>query len=97
MEPHHETYDYVIIGGGTAGLALAARLSEDPAVQVAVLESGEDKTADPRVATPAMWPLLLKSDLDWDFRTTKQVITVQTASTPAHAIPGVMFVRILTL
>ena len=73
MASSNETYDYVIIGGGTAGLALAARLSEDPAVQVVVLESGEDRTADPRVATPAMWPLLLKSDLDWDFRTTQQV------------------------
>ncbi|KAL3466531.1 hypothetical protein BJX64DRAFT_274503 [Aspergillus heterothallicus] len=34
------TYDYVIIGGGTSGLAIAARLAEDPDVSVAVVEAG---------------------------------------------------------
>lgn len=34
-------FDYVIIGGGTAGLCLAARLREDPNVHVGVLEAGE--------------------------------------------------------
>lgn len=67
------SFDVVIIGGGTAGLALAARLSDDPSVQVAVLEAGEDKTTDPRVSTPATWTTTLKSEVDWDFRTTKQV------------------------
>lgn len=34
------TYDYVIVGGGTAGLTLAARLSENPSLQIAVIEPG---------------------------------------------------------
>ncbi|KAL4965166.1 GMC family oxidoreductase [Aspergillus stella-maris] len=34
------TYDYVVIGGGTSGLAIAARLAEDPGVTVAVIEAG---------------------------------------------------------
>ncbi len=38
-----KVFDYVIIGGGTAGLTIAARLTEDPAIQVAVLEAGEKR------------------------------------------------------
>jgi len=35
------TYDYVIIGGGTAGLTLATRLAEDESISVAVVEAGD--------------------------------------------------------
>lgn len=37
---YSQTYDYVVVGGGTAGLALAARLSEDNFASVAVIEAG---------------------------------------------------------
>ncbi|KAH9987072.1 glucose-methanol-choline oxidoreductase, partial [Xylariaceae sp. FL0662B] len=67
-----ETYDIVIIGGGTSGLVLANRLSEDPNLQVIVLESGEDRSADPNTLTPGAWPLLPNSPADWTFHTAPQ-------------------------
>ena len=64
-----ETFDVVIIGGGTSGLVLANRLSEDLNLQVIVLESGEDRRADPNTLTPGAWPLLSNSSADWTLQT----------------------------
>jgi choline dehydrogenase len=47
-----KSYDYVIIGGGTAGLTLAARLTEDPNVSVGVIEAGQNRLADPNILVP---------------------------------------------
>jgi choline dehydrogenase-like flavoprotein len=57
--------DYVIVGAGSAGCVLAGRLSEDPDVEVLLLEAGgPDSAAELHV--PAMFPLAFKSSLDWD-------------------------------
>jgi choline dehydrogenase-like flavoprotein len=47
-----KTFDFLIIGGGTAGLALAARLSEDHKLTVGVLEAGQDRIIDPNILVP---------------------------------------------
>ena len=57
--------DYVIVGAGSAGCVLAARLSEDPDASVLLLEAGGPDTA-PEIRVPAMFPIMFKSSLDWD-------------------------------
>jgi choline dehydrogenase len=58
-------YDYIVVGAGSAGCVLAARLSEDPDVSVALLEAGEEDT-QPEIHVPAIFPALFKSSWDWD-------------------------------
>jgi len=60
-----ERFDYVIVGAGSAGCVLAARLSEDPDVSVALLEAGGADTA-PEIRIPAIFPIMFKTELDWD-------------------------------
>jgi hypothetical protein len=65
--------DYVIIGGGTAGLVLASRLSENPNLSVVVLEAGKNHLHDPRVNIPAFGSSLVGTELDWQFASCSQV------------------------
>ena len=61
-------YDYVIVGAGSAGCVLANRLSEDPDVQVLLLEAGPPDTAD-FIHIPAAFSALFRSQNDWDLGT----------------------------
>ena len=76
-------FDYVIIGGGTAGLTLAARLTEDPANFVAVVEAGSfyeltNGNLSQLPADDVSWaskdPTLHNPPVDWGFNTTPQAV-----------------------
>jgi choline dehydrogenase-like flavoprotein len=62
------TYDYVIVGAGSAGCVLAARLSEDPAVKVLLVEAGPPDTSD-LIHLPAAFSALFRTQHDWDHMT----------------------------
>jgi choline dehydrogenase len=62
------TYDIVIVGSGSAGSVLAARLSEDPACRVLVLEAGGQDGAK-EIRIPAAFTKQFKTALDWNYAT----------------------------
>jgi choline dehydrogenase len=61
-------YDYVIVGAGSAGCALAARLSEDPGVTVCLIEAGPADASD-NIHIPSAFGKLFRTQYDWDYDT----------------------------
>ena len=61
-------YDYIIVGAGSAGCVLAARLTEDPDVNVLLLEAGPPDTKD-NIHVPLGYLKLARTDVDWDYAT----------------------------
>ncbi len=65
-------FDYVIVGAGTAGCVLAARLSEDPAVRVCLIEAGPRDT-HPFIQVPALVGAAIGTkQINWGFMTEPQ-------------------------
>lgn len=61
-----DSYDYVVIGGGTAGLVVAARLTENPSVKVGVIEAGRNRMDDKQISTPSLYPTMIGCpEYDW--------------------------------
>ena len=65
-------FDYVIVGGGSAGCVVAARLAEDPGTRVLLLEAGPDAGAVEEVRIPAAYSRLFRSQYDWNYVTLPQ-------------------------
>ena len=66
------SYDFIIVGGGTAGLALAARLTEDGKTTVLVLEAGGPPDQVAAYKAPGAALQVLGSPIDWAFTTLPQ-------------------------
>ena len=64
-------HDYVIVGAGSAGAVLAARLTDDPGVRVLLLEAGPEAEGD-EISIPAAFASLFKTRWDWNYATTEQ-------------------------
>jgi choline dehydrogenase-like flavoprotein len=64
-------YDYVVVGGGTAGCVLAARLTQQAGLRVLLLEAGSAERT-PAMTVPDAWPQLLGTAADWAGVTTSQ-------------------------
>ena len=84
--PGDKTFDYVVIGGGTAGLAIASRLSEDSSNLVAVIEAGsfyeigngnlsQIPTYGPAFSGKS--PFDVAPLVDWAFLTTPQTVHLE--------------------
>ncbi|KAI1174485.1 hypothetical protein F4777DRAFT_381833 [Nemania sp. FL0916] len=67
------SFDYVIVGGGTAGLVVASRLSENPRVSVAVIEAGNFEKDNPLVTTTEQVGVGRGTSIDWQYHSVPQI------------------------
>ncbi|XP_011296918.1 glucose dehydrogenase [FAD, quinone] [Fopius arisanus] len=63
----NSSYDFVVIGGGSGGATVAARLSEEPSFSVLLLEAGMDEPTGTQI--PSFFFNFLGTDLDWQYNT----------------------------
>ena len=94
--PGNASFDYVIVGGGTAGLVLAARLSENPLTTVAVIEAGSfyelDGNSSEIPAFDTLWagkdPKDTNPEVDWGFETVPQAVCFPLEYSPSSSSRG---------
>ena len=67
-----DVFDYVIVGGGSAGCVVAARLTEDPGTRVLLIEAGPAPDDVPEIHIPAAFTRLFRSQYDWNYVTLPQ-------------------------
>ncbi|KAL1753254.1 GMC oxidoreductase [Schizophyllum commune] len=83
-----ETFDYVVVGAGSAGMTVAARLSEDPSVKVGIIEAGGTALGDDRIDVPGMFGAGLNTVYDWNYTTEAQQNGVPSRPWPRGRVVG---------
>ncbi|KAJ7458964.1 choline dehydrogenase, partial [Mycena latifolia] len=66
------SFDFVIIGGGTASITVASRLVENPNIKVGVIEAGMYRPNDTTIDLPNGQGYIGNPDYDWGFTSTLQ-------------------------
>jgi choline dehydrogenase-like flavoprotein len=69
---HSPRYDYIIVGGGTSGLVVANRLSEDYNVSVAVIEAGGVELYNPNITDTSKYGNAFGTAVDWQYESVPQ-------------------------
>ena len=90
--PTEETYDFIVVGVGSAGSVVASRLSENPNVRVLALEAGRrpsDQELINKVEVPARWGLVQSTSVDWKYLSVPQPgLGKRATHEPRGRLPG---------